>query len=155
MAEQAGDAGCLVVVLAPRQGGEATLCCVPAAIGGGAVCTLPTVVVSAEPGLDEVVRAVSRLLGAPVTLLRANAAAWDAGFDTTAMLVEIGPLSTEPRGFRWVVVSESDAQTADPAWGVTRCAPGPANAWPAGRICGRSGPGRDGWLRQPSGCAGI
>jgi hypothetical protein len=112
MAEQAGDAGCLVVVLAPRQGSGATLCCVPAAVGGGAVCTLPTVVVSAEPGMDEVVRAVSRLLGAPVTLLRANAAAWDAGFDTTAMLV-------------------------------------------AGRICGRSGPGRDGWLRQPSGCAGI
>ena len=115
MTEQAGDAGCLVVVLAARQGGEATLCCVPSAPGRG-VCTLPTVVVSAEPGMDEVVGAVSRLVGAPVTLLRANAAAWDAGFDTTAMLVEIGPLRTEPRGFRWVVVSESDAQTVDPAW---------------------------------------
>ena len=116
MAEQAGDAGCLVVVLAARQGGAATLCRVPSTLGHGAVCALPTVVVSPEPGLDEVVRAVSRLVGAPVTLLRANAAAWDAGFDTTAMLVEIGPLSTAPRGFRWVLVSESDAQTVDPAW---------------------------------------
>src|ERR1700721_1539627 len=106
MAEQAGDAGCLVVILAARQGGGATLCREPSAIDRGAVCTLPTVVVSAEPDMDEVVRAVSRLVGAPVTLLRANAAAWDAGFDTTAMLVEIGPLRTEPRGFRWVVVSE-------------------------------------------------
>lgn len=147
MAEQAGDAGCLVVVLAPRQGGEATLCCVPSAIGGGAVCTLPTVVVSAEPGMDEVVRAVSRLFGAPVTLLRANAAAWDAGFDTTAMLVEIGPLSTEPRGFRWVVVSESDAQTVDPAW-----ARDSMRSWTRERVAGwsdlRPQWSRPGWLAE-------
>jgi len=147
MAEQAGDAGCLVVVLAPRQGGEATLCCVPSAIGGGAVCTLPTVVVSAEPGIDEVVRAVSRLFGAPVTLLRANAAAWDAGFDTTAMLVEIGPLSTEPRGFRWVVVSESDAQTVDPAW-----ARDSMRSWTRERVAGwsdlRPQWSRPGWLAE-------
>jgi hypothetical protein len=147
MAEQAGDAGCLVVVLAPRQGSEATLCCVPAAVGGGAVCTLPTVVVSAEPGMDEVVQAVSRLLGAPVTLLRANAAAWDAGFDTTAMLVEIGPLSTEPRGFRWVVVSESDARTADPAW-----ARDSMRSWTRERVAGwsdlRPQWSRPGWLAE-------
>ena len=147
MAEQAGDAGCLVVVLAPRQGSEATLCCVPAAVGGGAVCTLPTVVVSAEPGMDEVVQAVSRLLGAPVTLLRANAAAWDADFNTTAMLVEIGPLSTEPRGFRWVVVSESDAQTADPAW-----ARDSMRSWTRERVAGwsdlRPQWSRPGWLAE-------
>jgi hypothetical protein len=147
MAEQAGDAGCLVVVLAARQGGVATLCRVPSTLGHGAVCALPTVVVSAEPGLDEVVRAVSRLVGAPVTLLRANAAAWDAGFDTTAMLVEIGPLSTEPRGFRWVLVSESDAQTVDPAW-----ARDSMRSWTRERVAGwsdlRPQWSRPGWLAE-------
>ena len=61
MAEQAGDAGCLVVVLAARQGGEATLCRAPSAPGRGADCTLPTVAVSTEPGMDEVVGAVVSL----------------------------------------------------------------------------------------------
>jgi hypothetical protein len=73
-------------------------------------------VVSAEPDMDEVVRGVSRLVEAPVTLLRANAGAWNADFDATAMIVEIGPLTREPRGFRWVLVSESDVETVDPAW---------------------------------------
>ena len=59
MAEQAADAGCLVVVLAPRQGDGATLCRLPSASGRAAVCALPTVAVSAEPGMDEVVGAVA------------------------------------------------------------------------------------------------
>jgi hypothetical protein len=50
--------------------------------------------------MDEVVRGVSRLVGAPVTLFRANAGAWNADFGVTAMIVEIGPLTREPRGFR-------------------------------------------------------
>ena len=102
---------------------------------------------SAEPDLDEVVRAVSRLVGAPVTLLRANAAAWNAGFDVTAMLVEIGPLSTEPRGFRWAVISESDAQTIDPAW-----ARDSMRSWTRERAAGwselRPQWSRPGWLAE-------
>jgi hypothetical protein len=78
--EQAAGAGCTVVVLVPHQGDGATLCGLPSASGHEAACALPTVAVSAEPGMDEVVRAVSRLVGEPVTLLRANAAAWDASF---------------------------------------------------------------------------
>ena len=48
--------------------------------------------------MEEVIRGVSQLVGEPVTLLRANAAAWDSGFDVTALIAEIGPLSAEPRG---------------------------------------------------------
>ena len=116
MAEQAADAGCLVVVLAPRQGDGATLCRLPSASGREGVCALPTVAVSAEPDMDEVVRGVSRLVGGPVTLLRANAAAWNSGFDVTALIVEICPLSTEPRGFCWALLNESDVEIVDPAW---------------------------------------
>jgi hypothetical protein len=147
MAQQAGEARCLVVVLAPRPGDGATLCRMPSAPGHGPVCALPTVVVSAEPDLDAVVRAVSRLVGAPVTLLRANAAAWDAGFDVTAMLVEIGPLSTEPRGFRWAVISESDVETVDPAW-----ARDSMRSWTRERAAGwsdlRPQWSRPGWLAE-------
>ena len=57
MAQQAGDAGCLVVVLAPRQDDGATLCRVPSATGHEAGCALPTVVVGTEPDIDEVIRA--------------------------------------------------------------------------------------------------
>ena len=35
------------------------------------------------------IREVSRLAGEPVTLLRAHAAAWDSGFDTTALIVDM------------------------------------------------------------------
>ena len=116
MAEQAAGAGCTVVVLVPRQGDGATLCCLPSASGPGAACALPTVAVSAEPGMDEVVRGVSRLVGEPVTLLRANAAAWDSGFDVTALIAEIGPLSAEPDGFCWALLNEAGIETIDPAW---------------------------------------
>src|SRR6185437_5609571 len=116
VAELAADAGCLVVVLAPRQGDRTTLCHLPSAAGSASVCALPTVTVSAEPDMDEVVGGVSRLIGGPVTLLRANAAAWNSRFDATALIVEIGPLNTEPRGFRWALLDESDAETVDPVW---------------------------------------
>lgn len=66
--------------------------------------------------MDEVVRAVSRLVGEPVTLLRANAAAWDSSFDVTALIAEIGPLSTQPDGFCWALLNEADSETIDPAW---------------------------------------
>ena len=149
MTEQAADAGCLVVVLAPRQGDGATLCCLPSAGGREAVCALPTVAVHAEPGMDEVVRAVSRLVGGPVTLLRANAEAWNSGFDTTALIVEIGPLSTEPRGFCWALLNESDADSVDPAW-----ARASMRSWTRERIAGWSDLRphwfRPGWLAEAS-----
>lgn len=116
MAEQAAGEGCTVVVLVPRQGDGATLCCLPSAIGSGAGCALPTVAVSVEPGMGEVVREVSRLVGEPVTLLRANAAAWDSGYEVTALIAEIGPLSTEPDGFCWALLDEADMETLEPAW---------------------------------------
>jgi hypothetical protein len=149
MAEQAADAGCLVVVLAPRQGDGATLCRRPSASGREAVCALPTVAVSAEPDMDEVVRGVSRLVGGPVTLLRANAAAWTSGFDVTALIVEIGPLSTEPRGFCWALLNESDVETVDPAW-----ARASMRSWTRERIAGwsdlRPQWSRPGWLAEAS-----
>ena len=116
VAEQAEGAGCTVAVLAPRQGDGATLCRSPSAIGPEAACALPTVAVSAEPDIEDVIREVSRLVGEPVTLLRANAAAWDSGFDTTAMIVEIGPLSAAPDGFCWALLNDADIETIDPAW---------------------------------------
>jgi hypothetical protein len=116
VAEQARDAGCTVVVLAPRQGDGAMLCRLPSAFSPGAVRVLPTVAVSAEPATDEVIRGVSRLAGEPVTLLRANAAAWDAGFDVTALIAEIGPLATAPGGFCWALLDEPDVETIDPHW---------------------------------------
>ena len=149
MAEQAADAGCLVVVLAPRQGDGATLCRLPSAGGHAAVCALPTVAVPAEPGMDEVVRAVRRLVGEPVTLLRANAEAWNSGFDVTALIVEIGPLSTEPRGFCWAPLNESDAETVDPAW-----ARASMRSWTHERVAGwsdlRPQWSRPGWLAEAS-----
>jgi hypothetical protein len=114
--EQSEGAGCTVVVLAPHQGDGATLCRLPSAVGPEAACALPTVAVSAEPDIEEVIREVSRLVGEPVTLLRANAAAWDAGFDTIALIAEIGPLSAEPDGFCWVLLNDRDIETIDPAW---------------------------------------
>ena len=116
MAEQARDAGCTVVVLAPRQGDGATLCRLPSGIAPEAVHALPTVALSAEPATDEVIRGVSQLVGERVTLLRANAAAWDAGFDVTALIAEIGPLTTAPDGFCWALLDESDVETIDPPW---------------------------------------
>ena len=116
VAEQAEGAGCTVAVLAPRQGDGATLCRSPSAIGPEAACALPAVAVSAEPDIEDVIREVSRLVGEPVTLLRANAAAWDSGFDTTAMIVEIGPLSAAPDGFCWALLNDADIETIDPAW---------------------------------------
>lgn len=149
MAEQAADAGCLVVVLAPRQGDGATLCRLPSASGREAVCALPTVAVSAEPDMDEVVQAVSRLVGGPVTLLRANAAAWNSGFDVTALIVEIGPLSTEPRGFCWALLNEPEVETVDPAW-----ARASMRSWTRERIAGwsdlRPQWSRPGWLAEAS-----
>jgi hypothetical protein len=149
MAEQAADAGCLVVVLAPRQGDGAALCRLPSASGREAVCALPAVAVSAEPDMDEVVRGVSRLLGGPVTPLRANAAAWNSGFGVTALIVEIGPLSTAPRGFCWALLNESDAEIVDPAW-----ARAPTRSWIRERIAGwsdlRPQWSRPGWLAEAS-----
>ncbi len=81
-----------------------------------AVRALPTVAVSAEPAIDEVIRGVSQLVGERVTLLRANAAAWDSGFDVTALIAEIGPLTSEPDGFCWALLDECDVETIDPAW---------------------------------------
>jgi hypothetical protein len=149
MAEQAVDAGCLVVVLAPRQSDGATLCRLPSASGREGVCALPTVAVSAEQDMDEVVRGVSRLVGGPVTLLRANATAWNSGFDATALIVEIGPLSTEPRGFCWALLNESDVETLDPAW-----ARASMRSWTRERIAGwsdlRPQWSRPGWLAEAS-----
>jgi hypothetical protein len=149
MAVQAVDAGCLVVVLAPRQSDGATLCCLPSASGREGVCALPTVAVSAEPDMDEVVRGVSRLVGGPVTLLRANATAWNSGFDATALIVEIGPLGTEPRGFCWALLNESDVETLDPAW-----ARASMRSWTRERIAGwsdlRPQWSRPGWLAEAS-----
>ena len=59
---------------------------------------------------------MSRLDGEPVTLLRANSAAWDAGFDVTALIAEIGPLARAPGGFCWALLGESDIETIDPHW---------------------------------------
>jgi len=149
VAELAADAGCLVVVLAPRQGDRATLCQLPSASDRAAVCALPTVTVSAEPDMDEVVGGVSRLLGGPVTLLRANAAAWNSRFDATALIVEIGPLNTEPRGFCWALLDESDAETVDPVW-----ARASMRSWIRERIAGwsdlRPQWSRPGWLAEAS-----
>jgi hypothetical protein len=97
--------------------------------------------------MDEVVRGVSRLVGAPVTLFRANAGAWNADFGVTAMIVEIGPLTREPRGFRWVLLSESDAQTVEPAW-----ARDSMRSWTRERVAGwsdlRPQWSRPGWLAE-------
>jgi hypothetical protein len=97
--------------------------------------------------MDEVVRGVSRLVEAPVTLLRANAGAWNADFDATAMIVEIGALTREPRGFRWVLVSESDVETVDPAW-----ARDSMRSWTRERAAGwsdlRPQWSRPGWLAE-------
>jgi len=104
-------------------------------------------IVSAEPDMDEVVRGVSRLVEAPVMLLRVNAGAWNADFDATAMIVEIGPLTKEPRGFRWVLVNESDVETVDPAW-----ARDSMRSWTRERVAGwsdlRPQWSRPGWLAE-------
>lgn len=97
--------------------------------------------------MDEVVRGVSRLVEAPVMLLRVNAGAWNADFDATAMIVEIGPLTKEPRGFRWVLVNESDVETVDPAW-----ARDSMRSWTRERVAGwsdlRPQWSRPGWLAE-------
>jgi Phosphotransferase enzyme family len=147
VAEEAWDAGCTVVVLASRQGDGATLCRLPSAVGPGAVCALPAVAVSAEPDMEEVVRGVSRLAGGPVTLLRANAAAWNAGFDVTALIVEIGPLARAPDGFCWALLGESDVESIDPDW-----ARASVRSWIRERVAGwsdlRPQWSRPGWLAE-------
>lgn len=147
VAEQAVGTGCTVVVLAPRQGDGATLCRLPSATGPEAACGLPIVAVSAEPDMEEVIRGVSRLVGEPVTLLRANAAAWDPGFDATALIAEIGPLSTEPDGLCWALLNESDIETIDPAW-----ARASMRSWTHERMAGwsdlRPQWSRPGWLAE-------
>lgn len=147
VAERAGGAGCTVVVLAPRQGDGATLCRLPSAVGPEAACALPTVAVGAEPGMEEVVRGVSRLVGEPVALLRANAAAWDSGFAVTALIAEIGPLSAEPDGFCWALLDESDIETIDPAWARSSM-----RSWTRERVAGwsdlRPQWSRPGWLAE-------
>ncbi len=147
VAEQAGGAGCTVVVLAPRQGDGATLCRLPSAIGPEAARALPTVAVSAEPEIEEVIRGVSQLAGEPVTLLRANAATWDSGFDVTALIAEISPLSAEPDGFCWVLLNETDIETIDPAW-----ARASLRSWTRERVAGwsdlRPQWSRPGWLAE-------
>jgi hypothetical protein len=99
--------------------------------------------------MDEVVRGMSRLLGGQVTPLRANAAAWNSGFGVTALIVEIGPLSTAPRGFCWALLNESDAEIVDPAW-----ARAPTRSWIRERIAGwsdlRPQWSRPGWLAEAS-----
>jgi hypothetical protein len=147
VAEQAGGAGCTVVVLAPRQGDGATLCRLPSVIGPEAACALPTVAVSAEPDIEEVIRGVSQLVGEPVTLLRANAAAWESGFDVTALIAEIGPLSAEPDGFCWALLNDRDIETVDPAW-----ARASMRSWTRERMAGwsdlRPQWSRPGWLAE-------
>jgi hypothetical protein len=39
-----------------------------------------------------------------------------AGFDVTALIAEVGPLSAEPDGFCWVLLSDRDIEAIDPAW---------------------------------------
>jgi hypothetical protein len=147
VAELAASTGCTVAVLVPRADDGATLCCLPLAGDSAAVCALPTVVVSAEPDTDEVIRGVSRLVGGPVTLLRANAAAWDSSSDVTALIAEIGPLSTEPDGYCWALLDESKVETIDPAW-----ARGPVRSWTRERLVGwsdlRPQWSRPGWLSE-------
>ena len=136
-----------MVVLAPRQGDGSTLCRWPSAIGPESACALPTVAVSAEPDMEEVVRGVSQLVAEPVTLLRANAAAWDSGFDVTALIAEIGPLSAEPDGFCWVLLNDKDIETIDPAW-----ARASMRSWTRERMAGwsdlRPQWSRPGWLAE-------
>jgi hypothetical protein len=74
------------------------------------------VTVGAEPEIEDVIRAVSDLVGKPVTLLRANAATWDSDFDATAMIVEIDALTTAPSGFCWALLNETDIGTIEPVW---------------------------------------
>ncbi len=97
--------------------------------------------------MDEVIRGVSQLVGEPVTLLRANAAAWDSGFDVTALIAEIGPLSAEPDGFCWVLLNETDIETIDPAW-----ARASMRSWTRERLSGWSNLrpqwSRPGWLAE-------
>jgi hypothetical protein len=147
VAEQARDAGCTVVVLAPRLGDGATLCRLPSAVSPGAVRVLPTVAVGAEPDTDEVVRGVSQLVGERVTLLRANAAAWDAGSDVTALIAEIGPLTRAPEGFCWALLDESDVEAIDPDW-----ARASMRSWVRERVAGwsdlRPQWSRPGWLAE-------
>jgi Phosphotransferase enzyme family len=147
VAELAGGAGCMVVVLAPRRGDGATLCRLPSAIGPGAACALPVVAVGAEPDMEEVVGGVSELVGEPVTLLRANAAAWGSGFDVTALIAEVGPLSGEPDGFCWVLLSDRDIEAIDPAW-----ARASMRSWARERMAGwsdlRPQWSRPGWLAE-------
>jgi hypothetical protein len=57
---------------------------------------------------------VRQLARGPVTLLRANAAAWNAGLDVTTLIAEIGSLNTEPDGFCWKLLVESDVETGSP-----------------------------------------
>jgi hypothetical protein len=97
--------------------------------------------------MEEVVRGVSQLVGAPVTLLRANAGAWDSGFDVTALIAEIGPLSAEPDGFCWVLLNDRDIETIDPAW-----ARASMRSWTRERMAGwsdlRPQWSRPGWLAE-------
>ena len=149
VAEQEGHSGCTVAILAPRRRDGATLCCLPSATGPEPVRALPTVVVSADPDADELVASASRLVGEPVALLRANAAAWDSDLEITAMIAEIGPLSTEPAGFCWTLLDESDLETIDPAW-----ARAPLRSWTRERTAGwselRPQWSRPGWLAEAS-----
>ena len=144
VAEQEG-AGCTVVVFAPSQGDGATLCRLRPTSEPGRV--LPTVTVGAEPDIDDVIGRVGELLGEPVTLLRANAAAWDSDFNVTAMIVEIDALNTEPTGFCWVLLDASEIETIDPSW-----ARDSMRSWTSERIAGwsylRPQWSRPGWLAE-------
>lgn len=109
---------------------------------------LPAVTVSAEPEAPEITRAVTELLGTPVTLLRANAMTFADNFDATSMVIEIEPLtSPPPQSLCWTDLEGIGDTHLGPDW-----ATGSVVAWLRERRTGwsdlRPQWSRPGWLSQ-------
>lgn len=117
MVEKPEAVGCTVAVLVPQVQSPAMLWSECMAGGSVSSLDLPTVELAPEPDARAIVRSLGQHLGGPVTLLRSNAVAWDAGFDATAMVVEIEPIAwPPPDGFCWRVADELDVDAIRPDW---------------------------------------
>ena len=84
----------------------------------GPAVRLPRIDVAAEPTTAAVIASLDRLLGASVTLLRANVHAWHPNFDAASMFVEVEPLDVvPPANLHWhdIDASAIDSLVPEPA----------------------------------------
>ncbi|MEO8106962.1 MAG: hypothetical protein ABI720_06545 [Actinomycetes bacterium] len=149
---RADASGCDIVALVPRASDSAQLLCASAATGTGTDerRSLPHARLGAGPSSSEISHHLARLLGEPVTLLRANTLSWHKNYDASSMMIEVEPLTRTPPGaLRWESIEGSDVEGVSPKWARASLA-----AWLRERESGWSDRrpqwSRPGWMSEAS-----